>query len=128
MAEVTEGFKGWAVLELMGHRQLVGYVQEVEVASVKMLRIDVHPPEGKSWSQFYGAAAIYCISPVTEDVARTILERSTPEPPFAWEVNHAMIRERVTKELDLYKSTRLPAPGEDHEAGETQDQDGDEAF
>lgn len=36
---------GWAIIELMGHRRLAGYVQEVEVAGQGMLRLDVpdHP-------------------------------------------------------------------------------------
>lgn len=46
-------FAGWAVLELMGHRRLGGYVQEATVAGVGMLRIDV--PSGCP-----GVAADYC--------------------------------------------------------------------
>lgn len=40
-AATNEPFASWAVLELMGHRQLVGYLQEVEIAGGKMFRIDV---------------------------------------------------------------------------------------
>lgn len=39
--ETKPAFEGWCVLELMGHRKLAGYVQQVEVAGTGMLRIDV---------------------------------------------------------------------------------------
>lgn len=37
-------FEGWAVLELMGHRRLGGYLREVEMGGGKMLRIDIPRP------------------------------------------------------------------------------------
>lgn len=124
-AEIKEGFKGWAVLELMGHRRLAGYVEEVEVASSKLLRITVYPKDSKPWQQFYGAAAIYCLSPVTEEVARTIMERSEAEPTFAWEVNRAHVQEGVDRELQR----RLPKPESGDKDGEEEDeQPEDEPF
>ena len=33
-------FEGWAILELMGHRRLAGYVREVELAGAGVLRLD----------------------------------------------------------------------------------------
>lgn len=107
-AEVKENFKGWAVLELMGHRRLAGYVEEVEVASAKMLRITVYPKDAQPWQQYYGAAALYCLSPVSEEVARKIMENSDAEPTFAWEVNRAFVRDEVEK----LRQERLPAPAE----------------
>lgn len=41
-------FEGWAILELMGHRRLAGYVSECEVAGTKLLRIDVPDSSGKA--------------------------------------------------------------------------------
>src|SRR5262245_4954119 len=40
-AQNTERFEGWAVLELMGHRRLGGYLREVSIAGAGMLRIDI---------------------------------------------------------------------------------------
>lgn len=34
-------FESWAILELMGHRRLAGYVREITLAGAGMLRIDV---------------------------------------------------------------------------------------
>lgn len=116
-AEIKEGFKGWAVLELMGHRRLAGYVEEVEVASSKLLQITVYPKDAKPWQQFYGAAAIYCLSPVTEAVARKIMEGSEAEPTFAWDVNRAYVQEAVDREMQR----RLPKP-ESKDNGQEEDQ------
>lgn len=62
-------FEGWAILELMGHRQRPGYVKEVEIAGGKMLRIDIPAPDGEV-TEFYGAASLYCLRPVSEQIAR----------------------------------------------------------
>jgi hypothetical protein len=84
----TPAFKGWAVLELMGHRRRAGMVEEVEIAGGKLLRIDipvlgkVHqdnvndgPPvsgvePGGFVTEFYGCSAVYALRPVSEDIAR----------------------------------------------------------
>ena len=39
-------FEGWAIVELMGHRRLAGYVQQAEMFGTVLLRIDV--PSGCS--------------------------------------------------------------------------------
>jgi len=39
--EIKAAFEGWAVLELMGHRKLGGFVQEATIAGGAFLRIDV---------------------------------------------------------------------------------------
>ncbi len=43
--EKENGFEGWAIVELMGHRRLGAYVSEDELAGAAMLRLDVpeHP-------------------------------------------------------------------------------------
>lgn len=73
----SEAYEGYALLELMGHRKRVGRVSEVEAYGGKLLRIDVLPakPEGEVSTEYYGAASIYGISPVAEDVARDIARR-----------------------------------------------------
>jgi hypothetical protein len=35
------GYEGWAIVELMGHRQRAGYVKEAEMFGAKMLRLDI---------------------------------------------------------------------------------------
>jgi hypothetical protein len=64
---------GWCVLELMGHRRLGGYVSEASVGGAGLIRIDI--PGGEEvpgCTQFYSPAALYCITPTTETIARGI--------------------------------------------------------
>jgi len=66
---MTATFEGWAILEIMGHRKLAGYVSEATVAGVAMLRIDV-PQGDKTVTQFYAAQSIYALTPTTEETVR----------------------------------------------------------
>lgn len=79
-------FKQWAILELMGHRRLAGLVCEQEIAGKGFLRIDV--PDGEGWaaSQFYNPASVYCLTPVSETLARAVAKHSRPEPAHRWEL------------------------------------------
>lgn len=63
-------FTGWAILELMGHRQRADFVEEVEVAGAKMLRIDIHGKDEVVVTEFYGGSSVYALRPVAEEVAR----------------------------------------------------------
>lgn len=92
-------FQGWAILELMGHRRLAGWVTETELAGQGVLRLDV-PHESDAadeaaeehgedlWlaTQFYAPSALYCLTPTTEDVARALAARNRPEPVHRWEL------------------------------------------
>jgi hypothetical protein len=41
LSDTETPFESWAIVELMGHRRLGGYVRAVELAGAAMLRIDV---------------------------------------------------------------------------------------
>lgn len=74
-------YEGWAIVELMGHRQRPGYVKEVELAGGKMLRIDIPTHDGESVTEFYGTSAIYSIRPAAEDLVRGQIQRwNDPRP------------------------------------------------
>lgn len=91
MAEKDETI-GWAILELMGHRRLAGYVRPVEVAGKGFLRIDVPGPGAKDeagpWSvtQFYAPDAVYCVTPTTAETAIRAAGIGTPAPVSRWEL------------------------------------------
>lgn len=85
-----EQFREWCVLELMGHRRLAGYVTEQEIAGAGLLRIDV-PGDGETIAtQFYSPAAVYCITPTTEAIARALAKRDQPAPVQRWELAPAL--------------------------------------
>lgn len=84
----AKGFESWAILELFGHRKLAGYVTESEIGGGKLLRIDVPGKDGAPVAtQFYGAGAIYCMTPCSEQVARRAAANfSDPSPVTKWDL------------------------------------------
>jgi hypothetical protein len=105
MSEATD-FEGWAILEIMGHRKLGGYVRPATVAGAAMLRVDVPaesmspeavangqhgagpwPPAGP-WAatQYYAPTALFCLTPVAADVAIRFAATCRPEPVTRWEL------------------------------------------
>jgi hypothetical protein len=108
MNEEKTGFEGWCILELLGHRRLAGYVREVELAGVGMLRIDVPGEDGRPVAtQFYGPSSLYALTPTTEEIARAVAARSRPEPVQRWE---------------------LPAPAKPEEGQDTPSEVDEEAY
>lgn len=80
MSEKT--FEEWAILELMGHRRLAGKISEYTIGGASFIRIDV---PGAA-TQFYTPAAIYCITPIAEDMARRFAENNKPAPIQQYEL------------------------------------------
>ena len=71
----------WAIVELFGHKAVAGYVTGDVQMSEAMLRIDVPATSGyPAFTQFYGVKAIYCMTPVSEEVARRTAERNQTNP------------------------------------------------
>lgn len=110
----TQKFEGWAILEVMGHRKLGGFVTEVEIAGHGFLRIDI-PAEGdtRHATQFYQPTSIYCVTPTTEPMARAIALRNKPQPVQRWEL--PQIERRVGQTLDTCECGHSKS---DHEYGE----------
>lgn len=77
----------WAIVELMGHRKLAGLLSDVRIAGAPMLRLDVPGEEGFQATQFYGASAVYCITPTSEETARAFAMHSNRHEPITrWEL------------------------------------------
>lgn len=113
--ERSSPFEGWAIVELLGHRRLAGFVREVTLAGAGMLRVDFpadDPQAGFEASQFYPPSSLYCLTPTTEATARAVAKSARPEPVRAWEIR----TERM-----------LPAtvPDTGRDAFEQEDHDGD---
>jgi hypothetical protein len=91
MAETTE--KGWCIVEVLGHRKLAGYVSD----DGGLVRIDVYlddpasrgPSEQQASpiaTQWYGPAAIYCITATTVQLAVKVAKGNQPRPVGHWEL------------------------------------------
>lgn len=93
----SEPFEGWAIVELMGHRRLAGKVSEQEIAGHAFLRLDV--PAAQPVTQFYSAAAVYCITPTTEDIATALAAQVRPAPVSRYELERAAYDDEDPGEL-----------------------------
>lgn len=82
---MAEEFDEWVVVELLGRTCRAGRLTERVIAGHGFLRLEV--PDGDGWvTQFIGPAAVYAITPVTEDVARAAAANWRPEPVNRWEL------------------------------------------
>jgi hypothetical protein len=84
-SETKETFEGWCIIELMGHRKLGGHVREQEIAGHGFIRLDV-PDGDKNITQLYSPKSVYCISPVSEELARAYAAKCKPEPITPYEL------------------------------------------
>lgn len=97
MTERT-AFKGWCILELMGHRRLAGLVQDAELAGGAFIRIDI--PSTPPATQFYAPGAVYCITPTTEEIARAVAAKARPEPVAEWELRGLLASSPAPEDTD----------------------------
>ena len=80
-------FASWAILELMGHRRLGGFVREVTLAGAGFFRIDVPGENCQTTStQFYPPSSLYGLTPVSEDAARAVAKYNRVEPVSVYEL------------------------------------------
>ena len=83
----TDGFGEWVILELMGHRKLAGFLSEQEIAGNGFLRLDIHGAQDEPVvTQFYSPSAVYCITPVSDDLARKAAYNLKPQPIGQYEL------------------------------------------
>lgn len=98
-------YKGFAIIELFGHRRVAGVIRDVEVFGGKFLRVDVPKPgisldalkagrrlldtnDDDLWAatQLYGPQAIYGITFTTAEVVLAAAGSSQHAPVSRWEL------------------------------------------
>ena len=88
-------FDEWALVELMGRQRIVGQVKEAILAGAAFIRVDVPAQLNKkggvtetqpAFSRFFRPEAIYCISPVSAEVALELLKNCRNEPVARYEL------------------------------------------
>lgn len=83
----SNSFNEWALVELFGHQKIVGLTSEATLAGGAFIRVDVPAFDGApAFTRFFGPGAIYSINPVTEQVARGLMERYRNEPVNRFEL------------------------------------------
>lgn len=95
MTETTEvkeaKFDHWCIVELMGHQRIAGRVTEQNLFGSALMRVDVPSVDGREgFTKFYGASAIYAITPVEEDVARMLVSAYDTRPVEEWRLQRLL--------------------------------------
>ena len=88
MSEQQETFRfdGWAIIEFMGHRKRAGQVKTADIGGTAVFQVTTHTPDGQPLVEVYAASSLYCLTPVTEDVARNVAGRINPAPISPWDL------------------------------------------
>lgn len=100
-------FEQWCIVELFGHTKLAGLVSEQSIGGAMFVRVDVPEVQreastGKivngryeeqkyvetiaAFTRFYGAGAIYSITPTAEAIARAVAQQIAMRPVMAFEL------------------------------------------
>jgi hypothetical protein len=78
-AEPSAELKSWALVELFGHQRIVGFLSQQTFGSGVLFRVDVPDllKDGKvtrvGFTRYFGLSAIYSITPVSEEIVRSLL-------------------------------------------------------
>src|SRR4051812_3974368 len=98
METTPEKLDTWALVELMGHNQIVGRVSETAIAGGAFIRVDVPLINGsQAYTRFFNPSSVYSLNPVTEEVARGLLTQSR-------------FRNEPVQQFDLPKQLSNPNP------------------
>ncbi len=105
-------FDHWCIVELMGHQKIAGKVTEENLFGTALMRVDVPGIEGMpAFTKYYGASAIYAVTPVEERVARAVASSLDTRPVQTWQLQKLLSEpERLT---EVEPSRRYDALTED---------------
>lgn len=90
----------WAIVSLMGHQQIAGYLEEEQIAGHGMIKITVPEldPARPKFCRFIEPKAVYSIDPVSEEVATARAKQIDYKPIDSWDINH--IVEDIVKKAE----------------------------
>lgn len=87
MSETAEKFEIWGLIEIMGHQKYAGKIMEQTVAGAAFLRVDVPASEGReAFTKIFGAGSIFCMTPMTEQLARGLAQNLKDVPINVWDL------------------------------------------
>ena len=132
MDNLNDDIKSWGIVELMGHKVVAGLISKSEMLGKPMLRVDVPATSAYGeFTQFYGESAIYCVTFVSEDVARLTAEQTKVNPVSVYVPDlitverHKEVVQRYDEQIERLKQRALPA-GESVTRGSGWDQGEDD--
>lgn len=81
-------FNQFAIVELFGHQIIAGQVTEQVIGGQGFVRVDVPAVDGREgFTKFYGAGAIYAITPTDEATMLAAVEGLDKKPVEVWKLN-----------------------------------------
>ena len=98
---MSEKFEQYAVVELFGHQVIAGKVTEQVIGGQGFVRVDVPAIDGQeAFTKFYGAGAIYAITPCDEDTAVAAVMGLKRKPIDVWKLNLPQLTVKQEREDD----------------------------
>jgi hypothetical protein len=122
--EDKAGFKGWAIVEVFGHRKLGGLVEVNPPELPGLVRVDVLTDGDQPVAtQYYGPSAIFCLTPTTESLARRLAKSCEVRPVGVWELPAldpppTSPPPRYRPDRDEFEDSRYYRPDDDDPEGE----------
>lgn len=119
---MSDEIQQWGIVELMGHKVVAGLIQKSEMLGKPMLRVDVPATSSyREFTQFFGETAIYCVTFVSEEVARKTAEsvKVNPVSVYVPELisleKYKLLQEKMVDQQRVIENLRrgLPAPADD---------------
>lgn len=103
----AEALDSWALVELFGRTRIVGRVTEATVAGSNFLRIDVPEFEGNpKFTRFYGPSSVYCISPISKEIADELMKTCRNEPVARYDIRQ--LAEKYSRPESPYGEVEEP--------------------
>jgi len=85
---MSEKFEQFAIVELFGHSIIAGKVSEQVIGGQGFVRVDVPTiDEEKGFTKFYGAGAIYAITPCNEEAMLAAVQGLRTKPIDVWKLH-----------------------------------------
>jgi len=123
---MEEIVSNWAIVELMGHKVVAGLVSKSEMLGAPLLRVDV--PATSAYPEFtqqYGPSSIYCVTFVSEEVARRAAEANKTNPVSVY-VPDLITREQLDEIIGGYAS-QIKRLNMQLRSGKDEDGDGEQS-
>lgn len=87
-----ETFDCYAIVDVMGHQRYIGRVTEQVIAGQGFVRVDIPKTDKvQAWTKLIGTSSIYAITPVSEEIAKAMANRSQAEPVLAYELTPRLV-------------------------------------
>lgn len=86
MDEESTEFSGtWAIVELLGRIRMAGFVTEAKLFGGAVGRINI-PIGEATMTQYFGGGSLFRLTPVTEEMARSVAKHNEPRPIHVYEI------------------------------------------